>query len=107
MIKWHAQFALNRGKIELLALIDHGGSELHVAQPINMVMHRQDRNVAIEAPTLALDQRDAQSLLQALWDAGVRPAENTDRSGEVNALKSHIGFAEHVAKALLPNGGAR
>lgn len=107
-IKWFAQRHYNRGTVELVAIAEghdiSASPGMYVGRRANIEFHQQDRNRAIEEPTLQLEACEAQSLLQALWDAGIRPAENTDRSSEVAALKSHIGFAEHVAKALLPKG---
>lgn len=105
-LKWLAQSSIYRNTIDLVAVIDRGNM-LDVGQPVNLVMTTQDSASVIQEPTLALPPDSARSLMQALWDAGVRPAENTDRSGEVAALNRHIGFAEHVAKALLSTAGAR
>lgn len=107
-VKWFAQRQYNRGTVEIVAIAegqDIGASPgMWVGKRTNIEFVQQERNRVIDEPTISMEAREAQSLLQALWDAGLRPAENTDRSGEVAALKSHIGFAEHVAKALLPGG---
>lgn len=100
-VKWLSQYSLTHDSIDLVALIERQDGTRDVMQPVEQIMKRQDYGDPI-SPTIRLDAHSARSLLQALWDAGLRPAENTDRSGEVAALKSHISFAEHVAKALLP-----
>lgn len=101
-IKWFAQIQFNRGQVELCAISD--GDRMYVGQPLRLTMSVHDRGDPIAEPTLALSNSEARSLLQALWDIGLRPAENTDRSGEVTALKSHIQFAERMAMALVPGG---
>jgi hypothetical protein len=71
--------------------------------PIDPIITRYDRqSAAIYQPTISLEQGSAQSLMQALWDAGLRPSQIPESNKEVSALKQHIVFAEHVAKALLP-----
>lgn len=99
-IKWLAQYSLSHDSIDLVALIEWQDGKRDVMQPVEQMMKRQSYGDPI-SPTLRLSAHSARSLLQALWDAGIRPAENTDRSGEVASLKAHIGFAEHVAKSLL------
>ena len=103
-MKFLAQYALWRDTVDVVAVHESGGRRW-VGANHNIVMQEHDANAVME-PTLSLTPDQARSLLQALWDAGIRPAENTDRSGEVAALKQHIGFAEHVAKALLQKGEA-
>lgn len=99
-IKWLSQYSLTHDSIDLVALIEWQDGKRDVMQPVEQMMKRQNYGDPI-SPTMRLNAHSARSLLQALWDTGLRPAENTDRSGEVAALKQHIGFAEHVAKALL------
>jgi hypothetical protein len=101
MITWRAQNDLYRNMVDLLGCHDFGGNEIAVAQPLCLIMKRQVRDEPITGPTLSLEKADAQSLLQALWDAGLRPAGNTDRSDEVTALKAHIAFAESVVGAAI------
>lgn len=52
-------------------------------------------------PTFSFPEDMAESVFQALWDAGLRPAKGQGGAAEVEALKNHISFAEHVAKMLL------
>jgi hypothetical protein len=75
-----------------------------VAAPVDLVFSEAEAN----EPTLRLEWEDAQELFQALWDANHRPANGSggpaNGSGgaaEVDALKSHIKFAERVVNACL------
>jgi len=52
-------------------------------------------------PTLTLGKSDAQLLLDALVEAGLRPSKLEPLEPTVAAMKSHIHFAEHVATKLL------
>jgi hypothetical protein len=101
-MKWLAQSTIYRDSVDLVAVLDPYGDGRAVAQPVNFEMKQQGRHELISEPTLALSHNSAQSLLQALWDAGMRPAD-WNRSGpiEVQALRSHIAFAERVADGLL------
>lgn len=99
-MKWLAQSTIYRDSIDLVAVIDYGG-ERDVAQPMVFTMERQKPHMVIGAPTLELSPDSAKSLMQALWDAGIRPNEAIDSKGEVKALRDHVKFAEGVTGALL------
>jgi hypothetical protein len=99
-VKWLAQSTIYRDSIDLLAVIDYG-SERDIGMPMQLLMTKHERNQAVIEPTLALQPDSAKSLMQALWDAGIRPANWSSPDGEINALRNHVGFAEHVAKTLL------
>lgn len=99
-VKWLAQSTIYRDSVDLLAVIDHG-RERDIGVPLQLTMTRHDPHFVVSEPTLSLPPDSARSLLQALWDAGLRPADWSSPDGEINALRSHVGFAEHVAKTLL------
>jgi hypothetical protein len=100
-MKWLAQTTIYRDSVDLILLDQCLGSE-YVGAPLRIEMRKHDQNAVISDPTLALRPDSARSLMQALWDAGIRPADFNSPDGEIRALRSHVGFAEHVAKALLP-----
>jgi hypothetical protein len=99
-MKWLAQSTIYRDSIDLLAVIDYGDGR-DIGLPMQITMAKHERNTVITEPTLALGQDSAKSLMQALWDAGIRPRELSNPNGEINALRSHVEFAEEVAKKLL------
>jgi hypothetical protein len=101
-LKWFAQSTIYRDSVDLLAVRDGGVDTRDVVQPLQFVLQRVERHLAVEAPSMALSPQSARSLMQALWDAGVRPLDPTLSSpAEVTALKAHIKFAEGVTGALL------
>lgn len=101
-LKWLAQSTIYRDSIDLLGVIDYGGGERHVAKLVNFVLERHEVNTVYQEPTIALSPQSARSLMQALWDAGIRPEDaNLSSPAEVTALKNHIRFAEGVAESLL------
>jgi hypothetical protein len=48
-IKWLAQSTIYRDSIDLLALIDSGGSEWDVMEPTQIMFRRRDRREAVDA----------------------------------------------------------
>jgi hypothetical protein len=100
MMKWLAQSTIYRDSVDLLCVDDAMGQRYYGA-PVRIEMNVHDPNSAIGEPTLALRPDAARSLMQALWDAGIRPADLGDSAGEIVALRNHVSFAEHVAKTLL------
>lgn len=98
---WRAQTTIYRDSVDLLAIEDHGSGGRYIGDRIDLVMKLHEPNSLIVEPTLALNPDSARSLLQALWDAGLRPADWSSPDGEINAMRKHVDFAEHVAKTLL------
>jgi hypothetical protein len=104
-VKWLAQSTIYRDSVDLVA-VQTWGDKRAVARPVELTMDTQEQYAVIEQPTLSLQPDSARSLLQALWDAGIRPADWSSPDGEINALRKHVDFAEHVAKTLLPRTSA-
>lgn len=99
-MKWLAQSTIYRDSVDLV-LVDDRGDLRYVARPMEFVLDRREPGTVIGAPTLELPPGSAQSLMQALWDAGLRPNDGRGSDAEVTALKAHIKFAEGVTGALL------
>lgn len=99
-VKWLAQSTIYREAVDLVA-VQTFGDKRAVARPVEFTMDTQEPNLVIGEPTLSLHPDSARSLLQALWDAGLRPADWSSPDGEINAMRKHVDFAEHVAKTLL------
>lgn len=100
MMKWLAQTTIYRDSVDLI-VVEEYGDRRYIGAPILLDMRQHDSNTIIQEPTLALPPASARSLLQALWDAGIRPADWSSPDGEIKALRKHVDFAEHVAKTLL------
>lgn len=101
-LKWLAQTTIYRDSVDLLGVIDYGNGERHVAKAVTLTMERHEPGMLYGEPTLAISPQSARSLMQALWDAGIRPEDaNLSSPAEVVALKNHIKFAEGVTGALL------
>ena len=101
-LKWLAQTTIYRDSVDLLAVLDYGNGERHVAKAVSFTMERHEPHIVYGEPTLAISPQSARSLMQALWDAGIRPEDASLSSpAEVTALKAHIKYAEGVTGALL------
>lgn len=77
---WRAQTTIYRDSVDLLAS-QRIGEKIEVVQPIVAAVNVMDRHSVICEPTLSLSRDSAQSLMQALWDAGLRPNDG-EGSGE-------------------------
>lgn len=55
-----------------------------------------DPGVRID-PTLRLDLKDAQTLMDDLWQCGIRPTEGVDNPGELKATKYHLEDMRKIA----------
>lgn len=86
-------------------VLDHRFERVSVAQPAALEFRAVEPNQACDS-TFSWDYDFAQSMFQAMWDAGYRPADGSCGSEERTALKKHIDFAEHVSKALLSTTGS-
>jgi hypothetical protein len=104
---WRAQMVIYRDGVDLV-YFQREGETLAVAQPVDLILKEQPRTHVIAGPTLHLPDNSAQDLLQALWDAGLRPNDGAGGSAEAKALRDHIKLAERMADGLLarlpPNG---
>lgn len=99
--QWYAQKRLQTQAIELLLVNEHNGVRSY-GQPINIILKDEEPSSIFDGePTLKLFEGAAQSLLQALWDIGLRPNSGEGVSAHVDALKHSIYFAETVANRML------
>jgi hypothetical protein len=52
-------------------------------------------------PLFRLDYNDAQSLIDDLWQAGLRPSEGTGSAGSLKATENHLKDMQKIAFKLL------
>jgi len=81
-------------------VLDHRYGKCAVAIPVQLEFQAAEPHIAYDS-TFAWDYDFAQSMFEALWNAGYRPGDGACGSEERSALKKHIEFAEHVSKSLL------
>lgn len=97
---WKAQVTIYNDSTDLV-MFERWGEQIAVAQPVEFTMKEQRAHDAIAAPTLRLHGNAGQELLQALWDAGLRPSDGAGSGAEAKALRDHIKLAERMADGLL------
>lgn len=92
-------YELNNDAYKVAMWDDHGNGDraVFVGQDKWLVVHKG----ALIPPEAIHDLLDAQGLLDALLQAGVRPSSNAWSAGHVSDLKAHIAFAERVTDRLL------
>ena len=64
-------------------------SDTHVCRPVKFELYEPDDGLFVD-PTLRFDPDDAQRLLQALWDSGLRPNNGEGTSAQVESIKYHL-----------------
>jgi hypothetical protein len=73
----------------------------HIAYMKTATFQEQDRSVMPDADPLFVDQIDAQSLMDQLWNAGIRPTDSRDKSDVINAKDRHIDSMREVVDGLF------
>lgn len=98
-MKFFAYRNICRDALEVV-LVDERTSKRGVARPVEFVFDVVDEGELVE-PTMLIPAGAAESLMQALWDAGLRPNNGAGSSAEADALKRHIAFAEQMARTAM------
>ena len=62
----------------------------HIARPFEVVMVPHKEGEFITEPTWQLNGQEAIGLMNALWNAGIRPSDFKSPSGEINRLEAHL-----------------
>lgn len=98
MRKFYARFSPFTGDYDLYikeGLFSNGG--VKVVTDIQFVTKEFELGAAT-GPSASLREADAQSLFDALWEAGLRPNSGESSKAHVDQLKQHLndmkGFAE-------------
>lgn len=98
--RWCAQRVFQTSAIELLLVNEENGRKSY-GLPVDIVLKTDEANYNMVEPTLRMPEGSAQSLLQALWDARLRPHSGEGVSAHVDALKHSIYFAEGIVNKLM------
>ena len=75
------------------------------AYAINLVMEEKRDFVAVD-PSLSISETAAQTLMDDLWSAGIRPTEAAGSAGAMRRAESHISDLRAIAFKLLKVEGA-
>lgn len=66
---------------------DHAGRLTHYVDNMTLIEHQGG---VIMEPSLRMNKREAQELLDALWGAGVRPSNGEGNAGQLGATEKHL-----------------
>jgi len=92
-----------RGVIEFF-IGERKGEDFYVAAPTEFVFSKNKPGTAIN-PAFSLEHKEAQFLLQQLWDTGLRPNNGEGTSAQVDALKDHLKDMREIAFMSLQKAG--
>lgn len=73
-----------------LYIVDQEGDHTRRAEVSFSLGEPVLRGSAVFAPSWSMVGRDAQMLLDALWEAGLRPNDGSGSGAQVSALKDHL-----------------
>lgn len=89
--EFRAQISPYTDTVSVLAVVQDGTGFLSAfATPVDFVFVNRTPDKPIAGPTFELPSHAARSLMNALWEAGMRPTEFKSPSGEINRLEAHL-----------------
>lgn len=78
-------------KVEVLLRQELGNGTVAYANPLTFTTTLVDRDEALDAePTFSMRVDEAQGLLDALWQAGIRPTHGDTSPGALGATERHL-----------------
>jgi len=102
-IEIRAEKPLYRNRIDLLLLAhgfsSGGGETLSVGRSVAFELLPEDH--VFGEPTVSLQMREAQMLMDELWRCGLRPSEGTGSAGSLAATQAHLKDMQTIAFQLL------
>lgn len=86
-MKFYAQREMFSNNIALHIAEDQNGNRFAVAQPLVMAPADAAQQTI---PCMRLTTNEAQSLMDELWSAGLRPSEGNGSAGAMAATQKHL-----------------
>ena len=104
-MKFHVQRDFGWGRFQLFGMKKVLGPEglqlVTKMQPVMFeVIPRESEGQDIP-PAMLLDDADAQSLTDALWEAGVRPTNGAGSVGQLAATEAHLKDMQAIVRHAL------
>lgn len=75
----------------------HNQGEERIAEPIVMRPLKEGELSEVKEPTMNLSNEAAQTLIDDLWTAGLRPSEGTGSAGSLAATQKHLADMRIIA----------
>lgn len=66
-----------------------------IARPL--VFEKQEQDVAMTESCFRLGRREAQKLMDQLWNCGIRPSDGTGNQGQLQATEKHLSDMKKIA----------
>lgn len=89
--------------IDIAIIAENFNGARYVAKPLELELVPD--NLLISQPTATLSPKDAQILMDELWNCGVRPSEGTGSAGSLAATEKHLKDMRGIAIGLLRKDG--
>lgn len=99
-IDWMANKNLQQNAIEIAGfIVAPPGQPPVVVMPLSFTTNLEEGKIIPGAMTLS--KESAQSLLDELWDCGIRPSNGEGASGELEATKLHLDDMRTMVFSLM------
>lgn len=66
------------------------GSDHRASLAVSMTMEKMKEGAMFPQPTFSIERREAQALMDELWQCGLRPSEGTGSAGAFAAQGKHL-----------------
>lgn len=96
MINSYAQRAFYGDRIEIS--FTNSSGQFAIAQPL---LFKESNEGDRHDPTISMRPSEAQSLMDALWFAGLRPTEGTGSAGSLAATERHLADMRAITMNFL------
>ena len=83
---------------------DIGTQKIYIAEPL-VLTESPDSLFQEQRPTFSLDNDKAQTLMDRLWDCGLRPSEGTGSAGAMAAVQQHLKDLQKIVFKSYPQRG--
>ena len=85
---WHGGYSPTSLAYEFLAIKTTQSGRFFIETTFNLLPIED--NIIVPSPTLAMYAEEAQTLLDAMWNSGLRPRDGTGGLAHTNAQAAHI-----------------
>jgi hypothetical protein len=99
-LRFFAQRSFRINGVDLHIGVDHADGRFSLAEPAVFLAHDQAAELP-RSPFLTLDADGAQSLMDELYAAGVRPTAGQGSAGQLDAVQRHLADMRAIAAGRL------
>jgi len=90
-IRFRTAVVDHANSVSILACVDDAGGDIsHIGKRVNFEIVPHERGHVIPEGTIELDIRAAQSLLDSLIEAGMKPTKIANQAGEIARISDHL-----------------